>query len=93
MMFLKNLKLAIRNFLKNKMFSILNLTGLTVGVTVSLLIFMFVIKEQSTDKFIPQVENVFCLTNNNSTYLSQNMVNLVKEEIPEVDKVTYCTVD
>ncbi len=92
-MFLKNLKLALRNLLKNKMVSILNLSGLTVGVTVSLLIFMFVMKERSTDQFIPQVENVFCLTNNNSTYLSQNMVNLIKEEIPEVDKVTYCTVD
>ncbi len=92
-MFFKNVKLALRSLLKNKTVSILNLTGLTIGVTVSLLILMFVMKERSTDKFIPQVENVFCLTNNSSTYLSQYMVNLVKEEVPEVDKVTYCTVD
>ncbi|PWE00853.1 ABC transporter permease [Marinilabilia rubra] len=92
-MIIKNAKLAFRSLLKNKTVSILNLTGLTVGVTVSLLIFIFVMKEQSTDQFIPQVEDVYCLTNNNSTYLSQNMVNLVKDEIPEVDKVTYCTVD
>ncbi len=93
MMFFNNLKLALRSLLKNKAVTILNFTGLTVGVTVSLLIFLFVMKEKSTDKFIPEVENVYCLMNNNNTYLSQNMVNLVKEEIPEVDKVTYCTVD
>ncbi len=90
---LKNLKLTLRNLSKNKAVTLLNVLGLTVGLTVSMLIFSFVMKEKSTDRFIPGVDHVYCLMNGRGTYLSQNMVNLVKDEIPEVDKITYCSND
>ena len=90
---LKNLKLTLRNLSKNKAVTLLNVLGLTVGLTSSMLIFSFVMKEKSTDRFIPGVDHVYCLMNEGSTYLSQNMVNLIKDEVPEVDKITYCSND
>ncbi len=93
MRFLKNIKLIFRNLGKNKTVTGLNIFGLTVGLTTSMLVFFYVMKEKSTDKFIPSVEKIYCLTNEGEIYLSQNMVNLVKEEIPEIDKITYCSVD
>jgi putative ABC transport system permease protein len=93
MALLKNLKLTIRNLSRNKTVTSLNVLGLTVGLSISMLIFSFVMKEKSTDRFIPGVDNIYCLTNDGGTYLSQNMVNLVKDEIPEIDKITYCSND
>ncbi len=42
-----NLKFALRNLAKYKIFSFINLTGLIIGITASLLIFMYVVNELS----------------------------------------------
>ncbi len=90
---LKNIKFSFRSLSKNKSVSLLNLIGLTVGITVSMLIFLFVLKENSTDQYIPDINNIYVLTNQNSKYYSQGMVNHVKSEIAEMDAVTYCSID
>ncbi|WP_221394016.1 ABC transporter permease [Dyadobacter sp. NIV53] len=49
---LKNyLKIALRNLVKNKTYSFINITGLAMGMSVSVLILMFVMHEFSYDKF------------------------------------------
>jgi putative ABC transport system permease protein len=59
-----------------------------------MLIFLFGLKEKSTDKSIPDVQNIYVLTNNNGkTYFSQKMVDHVKKEVAEMDDVTYCSPD
>jgi len=93
MEFLKNIKITFRFLFKNKTVTILNLIGLTVGITVSMLVFLFVLKETNTDKFIPGVNNIYVLTDNNEPYFSQNMVNHIKTEIPEIENITYCAND
>lgn len=90
---LKNIKLTFRSLSKNKTVTILNLAGLTVGITVSMLIFLFVLKEKKTDRFIPDIDDVYVLTNFNDVYFSQGMANHIKKEISEMDAVTYCTTD
>ena len=89
----KNIKFSFRFLLKNKGASILNLIGLTVGITVSMLIFLFVLKEKSTDKYLPGLENIYVLTNYEGTSLSQKMINHIKTEIPEMDAVTFGSYD
>jgi putative ABC transport system permease protein len=42
-----NLKLALRTFRKYRVFSFINLSGLVIGITASLLIFMYVVNELS----------------------------------------------
>ena len=88
-----NFNLIIRGLVKSKTVTTLNILGLTIGLTCSVFIFIFVFNQKSIDRFIPQVDNIYSLTNNGTTYLSQNEINLVKNEIPEVDKITYCTTD
>ncbi len=85
-----NIKLTLRTLAKNKAVSLLNLVGLSVGITASLLIFLFVQKEKSTDKYIPDVENIYVLTLENDPYLSVGMVNHLKKEITEFQTITYC---
>jgi putative ABC transport system permease protein len=57
---LKNyLKVAIRSLLKDKVFSIINIFGLAVGMAAFLLILQYVQYERSYDKFLLNTENIY----------------------------------
>src|SRR4051812_15792756 len=67
---LKNyLKIAWRNLMKNKIFSLINILGLTIGITVCLMIFLFILNEFSVDNFHKQGKNIYRVMRevNNST--------------------------
>jgi putative ABC transport system permease protein len=51
--------IAIRNILKNKGFSLINVTGLAVGLAASLLILLWVQDELSFEKFNREAENLY----------------------------------
>lgn len=53
------LLLAIKNFRKQKMFSLINVLGLTVGITCCLMIFLFVMNELSYDRFHKNGDNIY----------------------------------
>lgn len=53
------IKPAVRNLLKNKIHALINLFGLSLGLTVSVFIYLFVQDELSYDKTIPGYEDVF----------------------------------
>ena len=42
---------ALRNISKNKVFTLINVSGLAIGLASSILIMLFVIKEVSFDRF------------------------------------------
>ncbi len=59
---LKNyLKLAVRNILKNKFYSFLNILGLAIGITSAVLIIIYVQDEFSYDNFHDNVENKYVI--------------------------------
>jgi putative ABC transport system permease protein len=89
----KNIKFSIRSLLNNKTTTALNICGLTVGITVSMFIFLFVWKETNTDKSIFNIHNIYVLTNNKEIHFSQSMVNHIKKDVPEISDVTYCSTD
>ena len=49
------LKVAWRNLMKSKVFSFINIFGLTTGITVCLMIFLFVMNEFNTGGFAAAV--------------------------------------
>ena len=53
-----SLKLAFRNILKRKGYSLLNIAGLTIGMSCCLLIFHYVSYEKSYDKFEPGANQI-----------------------------------
>ena len=62
---LKNmLKVAIRNILKERIYSFINILGLTIGITCSVLILLYVNDEISYDKFHENGENVYRVVSN-----------------------------
>ncbi|MEO9966594.1 MAG: ABC transporter permease [Reichenbachiella sp.] len=52
------LKIAFRNLLKNKLYSTINIMGLSIGIVCSLLIWLWVSDELSFDKFLPKYKNL-----------------------------------
>ena len=56
------LKIAIRNLLKYRFISSINLFGLTMGLTCCLLILTFILHELSYDKYQPNADRVYRVT-------------------------------
>ena len=52
-------KVAIRNILKYKLFSAINILGMTIGVTSCLMIILYVSNELSYDNFHPDADRIF----------------------------------
>jgi putative ABC transport system permease protein len=58
-MLISFLQIAIRNFAKRRGYSLLNLLGLTIGITCCLLVFKYVAYERSYDSFNPNAGHIF----------------------------------
>lgn len=61
-MLLSNLKISFRSLLKQRRFSAINIVGLTLSMTVALIIFLFVQQETSYEHSYSGYENIYRLT-------------------------------
>lgn len=86
------IKIAFRNLLRNKLFSLLNITGLVIGMVASLLILQYVHFEKSYDSFFHQTENIYRVANyyenevSSTTFL--NTGNHLVKDFSEVQQAT-----
>ncbi|MFC2118446.1 ABC transporter permease [Bacteroidota bacterium] len=53
------LKIAIRNFLRHKTFSLINILGLSVGIACTIIIFLFVKYELTYDSYHPDSDRIY----------------------------------
>ena len=60
-MWLSYIKAAFRSLIKQRLYALINIASLAVGVTTCVLILIFVRYEQSFDKFHPKAERIFRL--------------------------------
>lgn len=90
------LKIALRNALRYKGFTMLNLMGLVVGLVSSMLILMWVNDEVSVDKFHKNGDRIYQVFRNmkqaggmvNTTWsIPKPAADLFQEEYPEVEEV------
>ncbi len=92
-------KVLLRNVGKNKFFSILNMSGLAIGMTCYLLIFQYVSFELSYDGFHENDSNIYRLQrdvyrdnelNRSSALTSFNVGPAMEKEFPEVILAARC---
>ena len=90
-----NFLFAIRHLLRNRMYSILNLIGLTIGLACAILLFIKVNHDLSYDKFHKNYQKLFSINSwMPSTkgypmdYSSALIGSILKEQIPEVEDFT-----
>jgi putative ABC transport system permease protein len=65
-MFKTNLKIAKRVLVKNKIYTAINIFGLSVSLAVCILIALFIRDEMSFDKYFPEGDNVYRIAGNYS---------------------------
>jgi len=58
-MIFSNIKFTIRNFRNQKLFTIVNLTGLTIGIVAASLILIYISYELSFDRFNKNADRIF----------------------------------
>jgi len=95
-MFKNYLKIAWRNLLRNKSFSLLNILGLSIGLTVTALILLWVNYEVGFEQFHEKKDRIYQVYNKyevdgeiwtwNST--PKIMASTIKKDYPEVEEVT-----
>lgn len=87
------LKVAIRNIIKHKGFSAINIVGLAIGIACSVLIWIFVVHELSYDKFHEKADRIYRVairasigdTKINQTYSSSATFKKLLEDFPEIE--------
>ncbi|MBL4677419.1 MAG: ABC transporter permease [Mucilaginibacter sp.] len=91
---LKNhFKIALRNLWKHKVFSFINVIGLSVGITACFFIYMYVAFELSYDKFHNKVDNIYRMVTDiktpsetiNTDVTSWAFGPHIKPEFPEIE--------
>ncbi|MCE6992442.1 ABC transporter permease [Dyadobacter sp. CY323] len=91
------LKIAWRNVLKSKLFSAINVFGLSVGMTCCMLLLLYILSEVSFDRHQEYVNDIYLLRSENVQPNGEVMDNprgpapyaqTVKAEFPEVVQVT-----
>ncbi|HEV2353728.1 MAG TPA: ABC transporter permease, partial [Puia sp.] len=95
-MFQHYLKVAWRNLLKDRQFSVLNLLGLSVGLACALLIGLWIRDELQMEKYNPNDERLYQVMTNNKTsdgvqtgmYTPGILAKSLKDEIPEIEDAT-----
>jgi putative ABC transport system permease protein len=88
-----HLKVAFRNIIKHKGFSIINIVGLATGIACSIFIFLFVAHELSYDKFHEKAERIYRIavrasigdTKIRQTYSSSETFRKLLEDFPEIE--------
>src|SRR4030095_3571526 len=93
-MFRNYLKVAIRSLAKSKLYSFINVTGLSVGIASCILIFLYVQDELSYDRYHERSDRIFRLTemlhlpkeDRAQAVTSPPMGPAVKQNFPEVEK-------
>jgi len=91
------LTVALRNIVRNKLFSFINIAGLAIGLTCVIFVILFVRDELSYDKWIPDTQNLYRLEV--SVYIPGReplamavvpfaMPAAMRDEIPEVTGMT-----
>ena len=53
------IKIAFRNLVKNKVYSFINIVGLSIGLTAAILILLYVKDEVSYDRFHTKSPNIY----------------------------------
>lgn len=90
-MFRNYLKVAFRNIVRHKAFSILNIAGLAIGMACSILILLWVQNELSYDRFHSKADQLYRLTCNVGDFKAAvspaGMAPGLKMEMPEIETI------
>lgn len=83
------LKLSIRNIIKNKTNTGINIVSLALGVTILLLIMVYAVNELSVDNFNSKADRIYKITYGNSSLTPGPLTEYLQDQFPEIEQTTH----
>lgn len=83
------LKHTARRLFRAKTYTIINITGIVLGFTISSLLLLYAKKEWQSDNFFPQLENIYRIQTPNHYSVSNPMVQTIQQNVPEIKHITH----
>lgn len=93
-MFFNYVKIALRNLIKQKMYSVITVVGLGIGFGVFLFFFIFFYRASSADAFHEEADRIYSVVRvffsgnegeQNSAFIPYPLIPVMKNEIPEIE--------
>ena len=91
------LKTSFRNLVNNKVYTFINISGLSLGIVTCILITLFVWDEKNFDNFVPDNNRIFRVYNLNKTETSESFIAVcppafkssLEQDYAEIESVTH----
>ena len=98
-MFKNYQKTTLRNLMRNKFYSLINIVGLAIGITACILIMLYVQSEMSYDKYHENADRIYRVNLNavlsddniNQPVTNPPLARAMQNEIPEVEEAVRLT--
>lgn len=95
-MFRNLMRIALRNFRKDRWFSLLNILGLTIGITFSLFLIFYIVDELGYDKYNEKYDRIYRVNAHlqeptrkfDVATTQQTLGPTIKTDFPEVEEMT-----
>jgi putative ABC transport system permease protein len=71
-MFKLNLKIALRNLIKNKVYAAINIGGLAIGLTAFVFVLLYINYEESYDQWSPDLNHIYQVRERHGFFTSDN---------------------
>ena len=77
-------KIAFANLIKNKVYSVISISSLSIGLAVCILLFLYVSQERSYDRYHEKADNIYRLCQEEHPYQAPGAAELLTENLPEI---------
>ena len=91
---LYNIKWSLKQFKAYPLQTIINVLGMSIGLTVFALIILYVSHQKNVDQFHKKLDRIYRLENNFGGITPATYLDLYKPKVPEIEKATrmrYCS--
>ena len=77
-------KIAIANLTKNKVYSIISISSLSIGLAVVILLFLYVSHELSYDRYNEKADNIYRLCHAEHPYQAPQIAKFLSDQLPQI---------
>ena len=77
-------KIAFANLIKSRVYSLISISSLAVGMAVSILLLIYVVDELSYDRYHENADNIYRLCKDDQAYQAPQIAKLLTDKLPEI---------
>ena len=79
-------KIAFANLIKSKVYSVISISSLAIGMAVSILLLIYVADELSYDRYHENADNIYRLCQETHSYQAPQTAKFLAEKLPQIKK-------